>query len=291
MEDLDVEHERDGEDYVVQDDGFAARTSWAMAQKKAKHIKKQRKTKPSDEVANGDRMEDLDLENVRDVNDDIVDDTGFASRSSWAQKKAKHFKKSRNPSDEVANGDKMEDLDLEDERDVNDDIVQDNGFAARSSWAQKKAKHFKKHRKHHGRSLVQTQYAFNNPSDEVANGDRMEDLDLEDERDGDDSIVQDYGFASRMSWAVQLGYNFEKPSDEVANGDEKEDLEVLDERDVNDDVVQDVGFAARSSWIQTGDDVKAPAKDGKKKGPVKYSDEIANGDHFDDKELEDVRDT
>jgi hypothetical protein len=68
-------------------------------------------------------MEDLDLEHERDGEDYIVQDNGFASRSSWAQKGARKYKKSRNPSDEVANGDEKEDLSLEHERDGEDYIV------------------------------------------------------------------------------------------------------------------------------------------------------------------------
>jgi hypothetical protein len=41
------------------------------------------------------------------------------------------------------------------------------------------------------------------PSNEVANGDVNEDRELEDERDGNDWVVSDTGFASRSSWAVQ----------------------------------------------------------------------------------------
>jgi hypothetical protein len=151
MEDLDLEHERDGEDYIVQDNGFASRSSWA--QKGAKHFK------PSNEVANGDKMEDLDLESERDGKDDIVADTGFAYRSSWAQmprnqrKLYEYIQTSARPSDEVANGDAMEDLEVENEKDDEDEIVQDFGFASRSSWVQL-------------------------PSDEVANGDEKEDLEV-----------------------------------------------------------------------------------------------------------------
>ena len=107
------------------------------------------------------------------------------------------------------------------------------------------------------------------PSNEVANGDRMEDRDLEDERDDDDAIVQDHGFAARSSWAVQTGYEVEKPSDEFANGDRDDDRELEDERDPEDAIVQDNGFAARSSWVQLKDDV------GKKEIPTEahtYSD-------------------
>ena len=94
-----------------------------------------------------------------------------------------------------------------------------------------------------------------NPSDEVANGDVKEDLEVEKENDGEDYVVQDNGFAARMNW-VQLGFDFDSPSDEVANGDVKENLEIEDERDPDDLVVQDHGFAARSSWVQLNSDVK-----------------------------------
>ena len=70
------------------------------------------------------------------------------------------------PSNEVANGDADEDRQLEDERDVNDDTVQDNGFASRSSWVQLDAAHNKHHQKHHKKH-----HHNKKPSDEVANGD------------------------------------------------------------------------------------------------------------------------
>jgi hypothetical protein len=63
-----------------------------------------------------------------------------------------------------------------------------------------------------------------------------EDLEVEDERDTEDEIVQDHGFAARSSW-VQLGFEFDTPSDEVSNGDAKENLEVEDERDNEDGIV------------------------------------------------------
>ena len=78
---------------------------------------------PSNEVANGDKMDDLDLQHEGDHNDDIVEDTGFSgsrghvirarthaqtgSRALHHQKKS-HRSKDK-PSDEVANGDSSED--------------------------------------------------------------------------------------------------------------------------------------------------------------------------------------
>ena len=101
-----------------------------------------------------------------------------------------------------------------------------------------------KHHRH--RNYIQLS---DKPSDEIANGDVDDDRQLEDERDDDDSIVQDHGFAIRSSWVQLADEPSARPSDEVANGDEKEDLEVEDERDTNDDVIQDNGFAVRSSWV------------------------------------------
>jgi len=83
---------------------------------------------------------------------------------------------------------------VEDERDVEDNVVQDIGFASRSSWADLDM------------SNVQTAFDFERPSDEVANGDKKDDLELLDERDPEDDVVMDNGFAARSSW-VQLHDN------------------------------------------------------------------------------------
>jgi hypothetical protein len=48
------------------------------------------------------------------------------------------------------------------------------------------------------------------PSDYIANGDEKEDLEVEDERDPDDAVVQDVGFAARSSW-VQVHDDVKKP--------------------------------------------------------------------------------
>ena len=98
---------------------------------------------PSNEVANGDKMDDLDLQHEGDHNDDIVEDTGFSgsrghvirarthaqtgSRALHHQKKS-HRSKDK-PSDEVANGDSSEDKQVEHEGDHDDDIVEDTGFS------------------------------------------------------------------------------------------------------------------------------------------------------------------
>jgi len=168
--------------------------------------------KPSDEVANGDKMEDLDLEHEGDHNDDIVEDHGFSGSRGhvirarkYAQKsrRAHHHKTRRHmdkPSDEVANGDKMEDLDLEHEGDHNDDIVEDHGFSGSRGHVIRARKYAQKNRRAHHHK---TRRHMDKPSDEVANGDKMEDLDLEHEGDHNDDIVEDHGFSGSRGHVIR----------------------------------------------------------------------------------------
>lgn len=59
---------------------------------KHRHQHKQRSghklRRHSDEVANGDPTDDREIEDVRDVNDDIVDDVGFRSGVSWPKNRS-----------------------------------------------------------------------------------------------------------------------------------------------------------------------------------------------------------
>lgn len=97
---------------------------------------------PSNEVANGDKSEDKELEDQDDVNDDIADNNGFVNQFKNTGDIAQVRRSSRMnlnqmrmrtrardlPSNEVANGDVSENKELEDQDDVNDDIGDDNGF-------------------------------------------------------------------------------------------------------------------------------------------------------------------
>lgn len=88
----------------------------------------------------------------------------------------------------MANGDEKEDLENQNENDPNDQVVQDHGFGTDARlWTlhQRSAP-----RSHHNYLQLQAY----RPSDEVANGDVKDDLQLENERDDDDAIVQDHGF-------------------------------------------------------------------------------------------------
>ena len=99
----------------------------------------------------------------------------------------------------------------------------------------------------------------------------------------DDAIVQ-----------LNSRYTVEKPSDEVANGDIADDKEISDTDDDADHNVQDMGFstAAHRNLIKRADDaiIQLFSINGKKLKAFKYSDELANGDTADDKEVSDTDD-
>ena len=108
------------------------------------------------------------------------------------------------PSDEVANGDRDEDRQLEDEEDPDDDIVDDNGFVNASK---------------NNRELMQTQGVLDGPfvmpsfagsihgvplySDELANGDSADDRDIHNEDDMNDDVVDYNGGTSRGYGAIE----------------------------------------------------------------------------------------
>lgn len=119
-------------------------------------IQKRQKDVPySETLANGDKSDDTRPQEI-EHNDPIADDDGFVKqfKQKTAQLKrrgkghihnhshhdhhmiqmgstiGKHIgKKHYKPSDEVANGDKDDDKQLEDENDDKDPIVDDNGFS------------------------------------------------------------------------------------------------------------------------------------------------------------------
>ena len=93
---------------------------------------------PSNEVANGDKSEDKQLEDQDDPDDDIVDNNGFVNSFKRAGDIAQVRRSSRFNlsqmrnrdiySNELANGDKSDDKQIEDQDDPEDDITDDNGF-------------------------------------------------------------------------------------------------------------------------------------------------------------------
>jgi len=80
-------------------------------------------------------------------------------------------------------------------------------------------------------------------------------------------------------------HHHKRHSDEVANGDPTDDKEVEDVKDTADDIVTDHGFRSTVNWP------RAFVQKHKRNHHKRHSDEVANGDPTDDKEVEDVKDT
>lgn len=76
----------------------------------------------------------------------------------------------------------------------------------------------------------------------------------------------------------------DRESDWIANADKADDKEVEDEWDPEDDVVDDTGFVHK--WVQLGAKINmvSPANDNFLQTP-KYSNELANGDSADDRDI------
>lgn len=137
--------------------------------------------------------------------------------------------------------------------------------------------------------------------DEIADGDAADGKQVEDEWDPADDVVDDNGFA--RNW-VQTGSTLrmntkaytKREQDEIADGDAADGKQIEDEWDPADDVVDDNGFAR--NWLMTGSQVNVgrhrPANWAalQAKYDVRfYSDEIANGDTADNKDLHEEEDT
>lgn len=118
------------------------------------------KVKYSDQIANGDKDDDKEVEDEDDLADPIVDDTGFQHKWKMDPRAVKEWGRRKNPkqnwslvqqkgedyskpgtlpfkklwgpnrkySDQLANGDRDDDKEVEDEDDLADPIADDNGF-------------------------------------------------------------------------------------------------------------------------------------------------------------------
>ena len=219
MDGRDLEDEGDPDDMIVDDDGFVRQ--WDSTQREISTltmldgtIRMFAETKPSDEVANGDKDDDRQLEDSGDPNDPIVDDTGFVRQ--WDSQMREKGKGARlpgefkyiglgvRPSDEVANGDESENKELEDENDPADMITDDNGFVNQWKVQLKNKKHIK-----HEMNL-QIDYLMNQHN-------RFKAL----------SQIQN----------LQIDAENMKYSDELCNGDADDDRDIHEDEDMNDDVV------------------------------------------------------
>lgn len=156
---------------------------------------------PMDEICDGDIMDNRQLEDEGDEDDDIVDDNGFVKQ--WDQREVGltmldgtiTMLSDELPSNEIANGDKDDDKELQDEGDPKDDIVDDNGFVRQWDSQQRSLGPGGKKLKGEYKYLQLNELEL--PSDEVANGDSSENKQLEDEDDSQDDIVDDNGFTNQ----------------------------------------------------------------------------------------------
>ena len=243
----------------------------------------------SNELSNGDKSDDKQLQDVDNAKYDVADDVGFTNvwknKGNVSQNKRRVLAQMRMrdlPSNEVANGDKSEDKELEDQDDVDDIIADNNGFV--NQW--KNTGDIAQVSRSSRMNLNQMRMrARDLPSNEVANGDKSEDKELEDQDDVDDIIADNNGFVnqwkntgdiaqiSRPSYTLAQIQNIHEmqflqrqhqlamaqqqmrmrdlPSNEVANGDKSEDKELEDQDDVNDDIADNNGFV--NQFKNTGD--------------------------------------
>ena len=219
----------------------------------------------------------------------------------------KKYKRSRRESDHLANGDHFDDQEVESELgDAEDEVVTDNGFGlAGGNWANNAhtANQYKK-----GLGFAQKRHQIRHhhrrESDHLANGDHFDDQEVESELgDAEDEVVTDNGFGlASGNWAnnahtanqYKEGLRFaqkhhrhqnKRHSDEVANGDPTDDKEVEDNYDTEDDIVTDHGFRATVNWPH-----KSYAQKRSHHHHRRHSDEVANGDATDDKEVQDHMD-
>lgn len=85
-DDKEVQDVDDADDDIVSDTGFVNR--FKFAQQKAQNMAQQKSKvkRESDGLANGDKADDKEVQDVNDADDDIVSDTGFVNRFKFAQK-------------------------------------------------------------------------------------------------------------------------------------------------------------------------------------------------------------
>jgi len=257
--------------------------------------------KPSDELCDGDSADDKQLEHEGDHADEIVEDNGFSgsrghtlhgrnyshpsihaqiSSMSNAQLNAmlnaRHKAQLKKTSDYLCDGDSADDKEIQDTADADDTIVEDFGFSgSRNARGQVRL------------GFVQVGEKDIKYSDQLANGDRSDDKELEKEHDMTDDIVDEnghtnYGYAHTPYNQVDKPYRFDiahyadnniknlfpehfgtVPRADFVQVPESDSLVQFSEYHINEDNMNVLFKASRS-----------------------YSDELANGDSADDKEVE-----
>ena len=191
-----------------------------------------------------------------------------------------------NPSDELCDGDRDDDKELEDVNDPEDMITDDNGFV--HQWLMTGQENMDE---------AEGKPKKTKFSDELCDGDKDDDRELEDELNGEDHVVDINGY-------LQTGYTVTRYSDELANGDESDDKEIWEEEDMNDPIVDynghtNAGYGSmtpsdyvKQNHIFPGHHIQGEprTKSLLQYEVTRYSDELANGDESDDKELHEEED-
>jgi len=103
----------------------------AMLNKRHKRQSLVQTRKTSDYLCDGDSADDKEIQDTADADDTIVEDFGFSgSRNARGQVRLGFVQldqKDVKYSDQLANGDRDDDKELEKEHDMTDDIVDENG--------------------------------------------------------------------------------------------------------------------------------------------------------------------
>jgi len=211
--------------------------------------KTQAKDKPSDYICDGDSADDKQIYDAADLEDTIVEDFGFSgSRNARGQVRLLQTESQMGDgyignlgrySNELANGDRADDKELEKEHDPTDDIVDFNG--------------------HTNAGYRHTPY---DPYDTLDRNDQMKFYAFDKQhyatntitdlfpehfstKPRDDSFMQAPSSQSLLGFSdypinqehMNLMYTVNKPSDELANGDSADDKELQWEHDPNDPIV------------------------------------------------------
>lgn len=122
-----LEDEADPEDDIADDNGFVDAWRDDRSYIQVGNQLRIKEKKESDELCDGDKADDKELEDEADPEDCIVDDNGFVD--AWRDDRSyiQTGSRVRKYSDELANGDSMDDRDIHEDEDMNDDVVDVNG--------------------------------------------------------------------------------------------------------------------------------------------------------------------
>ena len=247
--------------------------------------------KPSNEICDGDSADDKELEDENDPNDDIVDDNGFVKQ--WLvqldtekhhgkkhHKKNKKHKRSKSSdavqlerySDELANGDKDDDKSIHEEEDMKDDVVDYNGHTNAG---------YGSYNPHKWREM---NHIMPGSHITVPKGLAQKEVVA---KDGDD--VSENWAVDPHKWRemnhIMPGSHITVPRDSL--------IQLNDEDEPKDHTM---GMTEEGHWWK---DIKSLAQKAKEDDALflqlhselgKYSDEIANGDSADDKDLHEEED-